>query len=317
MTSSSVLPAGRPAGATFDVVYRRSLSDPEGFWREAASSVDWVVPPGERILDQSGAPFYRWFPGAQLNTCYNALDRHADGPRAGQAALIYDSPVTGSQRSYTYGELRDEVARFAGVLSGLDVGRGDRVVIYMPMIPEAIVAMLACARLGAIHSVVFGGFAPHELAIRIDHARPKVVLSASCGIEAGRVIAYKPMLDHALAETRFPPEKCVIFQRPQVEATLLDGRDIDWSSAVSQASPQGCTTVGATDPLYILYTSGTTGVPKGVVRDNGGHAVALTWTMSNIYGIQPGETMFTVICQGASSIAHERVRPSCAPLAET
>ena len=292
MTSSPVLTAGPPAGATFDAVYRRSLSDPEGFWREAASAIDWVVPPGAQILDESDAPFYRWFPGAALNTCYNAVDRHAEGSRADQTALIYDSPVTDTKRSYTYRQLRDEVARFAGVLTGLKVGKGDRVVIYMPMIPEAIIAMLACARLGAIHSVVFGGFAPHELAIRIDHARPKVVLSASCGIEGGRVIAYKPMLDQALAEASFPPDRCVIFQRPQVEASLVEGRDIDWSTAMSQATPEGCTTVAATDPLYILYTSGTTGIPKGVVRDNGGHAVALAWTMSNIYGIEPGETFW-------------------------
>jgi propionyl-CoA synthetase len=292
MTASPALAAGIPVGATFDAVYRRSLSDPEGFWREAASAIDWVVPPGERILDDSNPPFYRWFPGAELNTCYNALDRHADGLRAEQKALIYDSPVADSKRTYTYGELRDEVARFAGVLTGLGVVKGDRVVIYMPMIPEAIVAMLACARLGAVHSVVFGGFAPHELAIRIDHARPKVVLSASCGMEGARVIAYKPMLDQALAEAQFPPQKCVIFQRPQVEATLVEGRDVDWSEAVLEAQPQGCTTVSATDPLYILYTSGTTGVPKGVVRDNGGHAVALAWTMPNIYGIEPGETFW-------------------------
>jgi propionyl-CoA synthetase len=291
MTSSTVV-AGPPAEAVFDAVYRRSLSDPEGFWREAAAAIDWVVPPGDQILDASASPFYRWFPGAQLNTCYNALDRHADGPRADQTALIYDSPVTDTKRTYTYRELRDEVARFAGVLYSLDVRKGDRVVIYMPMIPEAIVAMLACARLGAVHSVVFGGFAPHELAVRIDHARPKVVLSASCGIEGARVIAYKPMLDQALAETGFPPDKCVIFQRPQVEATLVEGRDIDWSDAMSGAEPEGCTTVAATDPLYILYTSGTTGVPKGVVRDNGGHAVALAWTMPNIYGVEPGETFW-------------------------
>ncbi len=292
MTSSTAHAAGSRLGGAYETAYRRSLSDPEGFWREAASAIDWVVPPGERILDDSRAPFYRWFPGAELNTCYNALDRHADGSRRQQAALIYDSPVTDSRRSYTYGELRDEVALFAGVLAEQGVVKGDRVVIYMPMVPEAIVAMLACARLGAVHSVVFGGFAPHELAIRIDDARPKVVVSASCGIEGGRVVPYKPMLDQALAEAAFPPASCVVLQRPQVEAALVEGRDIDWSQAMSQARPRGCTTVAATDPLYILYTSGTTGVPKGVVRDNGGHAVALAWTMPNIYGVEPGQTFW-------------------------
>jgi len=282
----------RGAMGNYQFEYDRSLADPEGFWRQAASAIDWSVPPGDRILDDSRAPFYRWFPGARLNTCHNALDRHADGPRAGQAALIYDSPVTDTKAVYSFAELRDEVARFAGGLAELGVGKGDRVVIYMPMVPGAVVAMLACARLGAIHSVVFGGFAAHELAIRIDDAKPKVVVSASCGIEGSRVIEYKPLLDRAIEESPSPPEHCVILQRPQAEATLLEPRDIDWNALLERADPTDCVDVEATDPLYILYTSGTTGRPKGVVRDNGGHAVALAWSMPNIYGVDPGETFW-------------------------
>ncbi|HMC80983.1 MAG TPA: propionyl-CoA synthetase [Acidimicrobiia bacterium] len=276
--------------AGYEATHRRSLEDPEEFWRQAASAIEWGTPPGPQILDDSKPPFYRWFPGARLNTCHNALDRHADGGRGRQPALVYDSPVTGSVRTYTYAELRDEVARFAGVLRGLGVTTGDRVVIYMPMVPQAVIAMLACARLGAVHSVVFGGFASHELAIRIDHARPKVVVSASCGIEVGRVVEYKPLLDRALAEAAHPPERCVILQRPQAEAAMVEGRDLDWEDAAAHASPAPCVAVEATDPLYVLYTSGTTGMPKGVVRDNGGHAVALAWSMANIYGAHPGET---------------------------
>jgi len=292
MTLSVPSPAGPGVGQKYEAEYRRSLSDPEGFWREAASAIDWVTPPGERILDDARPPFFRWFPGAELNTCYNCLDRHAEGVRADQPALIYDSPVTASQRVYTYRALRDEVARFAGVLAEHAVVKGDRVVIYMPMVPEAVIAMLACARLGAVHSVVFGGFAPHELALRIDHARPKVVISASCGIEGSRVIEYKPLLDLALAETADPPATCVILQRPEATASMIAGRDIDWVEAMAEASPVGCTTVAATDPLYILYTSGTTGAPKGVVRDNGGHAVAMAWSMPNIYDAHPGEVFW-------------------------
>jgi propionyl-CoA synthetase len=273
-------------------LYRRSLEDPEGFWGDAAAGIDWVTPPGARVLDRTRAPFYGWFPGAELNTCYNAVDRHADGPRGDQLALVYDSPVTATKRTFTYSQLRDEVATFAGVLSGLGVAKGDRVVIYMPMVPEAVIAMLACARTGAVHSVVFGGFAAHELAVRIDDARPKVVLSASCGIEVNRVVEYKPMLDRAIELAAHKPEACVVLQRPQAEARLTPGRDLDWAVAAAAAKPVGCTPVASTDPLYILYTSGTTAKPKGVVRDNGGHAVALRWSLENIYGTGPGDVFW-------------------------
>jgi len=283
---------------TFDEVYERSLTDPEGFWGEAATAIHWDAPP-ERVLDSSNPPFHRWFRGGRLNTCFNALDRWVDGGdgidqlRGDQLALIHDSPVTGSVTTYTYAELRDLVARAAGALAGLGVARGDRVVIYMPMVPEAAVAMLACARLGAIHSVVFGGFAPHELAIRIDDARPKVVVSASCGIEGSRVIEYKPLLDRALdLAGSGAPEHCVVLQRPKAEATLVAGRDHDWQELVGAAEPHPCVPVEATDPLYVLYTSGTTGKPKGVVRDNGGHAVALRWSMANVYDVAPGEVFW-------------------------
>ncbi len=268
--------------------YRQSLEDPGGFWGAAAKEIDWYRQP-DTVLDDSNPPFYQWFAGGELNTCYNALDRHVAGGRADQLALIYDSPVTGQIRRLTYRELLDEVARFAGVLQGLGVRKADTVVIYMPMVPEAVVAMLACARLGAVHSVVFGGFAAHELAVRIDDARPKVVVSASCGIEPGRVVAYKPLLDRAIELARHKPEHCVVLQRPQASASLVDGRDLDWETLMASAAPAGCVPVAATDPLYVLYTSGTTALPKGVVRDNGGHAVALRWSMSHIYDVQPGE----------------------------
>ncbi len=274
----------------YEDVFRRSLADPAGFWAEAARAVDWYTEP-ETILDDSNPPFYRWFRGGTLNTCYNALDRHVASGRAGQPALIYDSPVTGAKRRYTFGELRDETARFAGVLAGLNIGKGDRVVVYMPMIPEAVVAMLACARLGAVHSVVFGGFAAHELAVRIDDARPKLIVSASCGIEVKRIIEYKPILDKAIEEAAHKPEHTVIVQRPQATAEMGE-RDLDWHTLMAQARPQPCVPVAATDPLYILYTSGTTGKPKGVVRDNGGHAVALTWSMRNVYDMNPGEVFW-------------------------
>jgi propionyl-CoA synthetase len=271
--------------------WQRSIDDPVGFWGEAAEAIAWDRRPAI-VLDDSSAPLYTWFPDGQLNTCFNALDRHVDGGRAEQVALIYDSPVTAQAVRFTYRELRDVVARFAGVLASMGVAKGDRVVIYMPMVPEAVVAMLACARLGAVHSVVFGGFAPHELAIRIEDAGPKVVVSASCGIEGSRIIEYKPMLDQALAESAHQPDRCVILQRPQARAHLVDGRDVDWTEAMEKAEPVPCVPVAATDPLYILYTSGTTGRPKGVVRDNGGHAVALRWSMANVYDTHPGEVFW-------------------------
>ena len=272
----------------FDEVQGRSLSDPEGFWGEAAEGLHWDQR-WDRVLDDSNPPFYRWFPGGQLNTCYNALDRHADGGRGEQAALIYDSPVTDTLRTYSYSELRDLTARFAGAMAAQGVGKGDRVIIYMPMVPEAAIAMLACARLGAIHSVVFGGFAANELATRIDDAKPKMIVSASCGIEPGRVVAYKPLLDQAIELATHKVERCIVLQRPMERAGLIPGRDSDWDEVAAAAEPHPCVSVLATDPLYILYTSGTTGQPKGIVRDNGGHAVALHWSMKNIYDVEPGE----------------------------
>jgi propionyl-CoA synthetase len=278
--------------SVYEEVYARSQRDPQGFWAAAADDIYWYRR-WDRVFDDARPPFYRWFTGGLLNTCYNALDLHIDRGRGKQRALVYDSPVTGTGRAFTYLELRDEVARCAGALARLGIAKGDRVVIYMPMVPEAVVAMLACARIGAIHSVVFGGFAPQELAKRIDDARPRLILSASCGIEVNRVIAYKPLLDQAIALARHKPERCAILQRPMERATLLRGRDLDWQEATAGAPAAECVPVAATDPLYILYTSGTTGVPKGVVRDHGGHAVALKWSMSNIYGVGAGDVMFT------------------------
>jgi propionyl-CoA synthetase len=272
---------------SYQDIYRRSLADPEGFWAEAAKGVSWSKS-WDKVCDQSREPFVRWFVGAELNSCYNALDRHVEGGRGQQTALIYDSPVTDTLRKYSYEELRDAVAKLAGGLAARGIVKGDRVVIYMPGVPEAVMAMLACARLGAIHSVVFGGFAANELATRIDDAQPKAILSASCGLEPGRIVAYKPLLDHAIELAKHKPQFCAILQRPQAAATLVAGRDLDWSEIVGE--PVGCVTVGANDPLYILYTSGTTGQPKGVVRDNGGHAVVLKWTMDHFYNTQPGET---------------------------
>ena len=273
---------------TYHEVYAHWRSAPEAFWAEAAEGVHWYRR-WDAILDRSRAPFYRWFAGGEVNSCYNALDRHVENGRAEQVALIYDSPVTSTVRAFTYRELRDEVARFAGVLAARGVTRGDRVVIYMPMVPEAVIGMLACARLGAIHSVVFGGFASPELASRITDARPKAILTASCGIEIDRVIPYKPLLDRAIELAGSKPECCIVLQRPQARASLVPGRDHDWAQLAASATPAECVPVLATDPLYILYTSGTTGNPKGIVRDNGGHLVALTWSMRNIYGVEPGE----------------------------
>src|SRR4029453_15266588 len=272
----------------FGDVYRRSLEQPEEFWAEAAEAIVWVEP-WKRVLDDSRAPGYRWFSGGRLNTCYNALDRHVERGRADQVALIHDSPITGTTKFFTYRALRDEVAKLAGVLLEQGVQRGDRVIIYMPMVPEAVTAMLACARVGAIHSVVFGGFAANELANRIEHAKPKIVITASCGIEVGRVVEYKPLLDAAIDMVHSKPERCIVLQRQMVEADLDPDRDLNWERAMETATPADCVPVEALDPLYILYTSGTTGKPKGIVRANGGHAVALEWTMKHVYDVEPGE----------------------------
>jgi len=275
----------------YDQVYRRSLERPEEFWGEAAEEVTWWRR-WDSVLDRRRPPFFRWFPGGVLNTCYNAIDRHVEGGRGDQVALVYDSPVTGIIRKYTYRELLDAVSRCAGGLLELGVRKGDRVVIYMPMIPEAVIGMLACARIGAIHSVVFGGFAPRELAARIRDAAPKVLLIASCGIEVTRIIPYKPLIDEAIALAGIDIDCCVIVQRPEDPAPLLPGRDREWNGFMDRAPPAECVPVEATDPLYILYTSGTTGIPKGTVRDNGGHLVALLWSMKNIYGMRPGEVFW-------------------------
>ena len=275
----------------YEDVFARSIESPEEFWGRAAERIDWTKR-WDRVLDDSNPPFYRWFPGGGLNTCYNCLDRHVETGRADVTALIYDSPVTSTIERFTYRELRDRVAIFAGVLVDLSVGKGDTVVIYMPMIPEAVVAMLACARIGAVHSVVFGGFAPNELAIRIDDARPKVLITASGAIEGKKLLEYKPLVDRAFELAEHPPERCVVFQRPQVRASMVAGRDVDWREAVAAAKPAACVPVQATDPLYILYTSGTTGRPKGVVRDNGGHAVALHWSMEAVYDVRPRDVFW-------------------------
>jgi propionyl-CoA synthetase len=300
--------------------FKESLESPETFWGRAAEEITWYRK-WDQVLDVSNLPFSRWFLGGLINTCYNALDRHLEGGRGTQPALIYDSPVTDTVRTYTYAELTDRVSRIAGFLTSLGVTKGDRVVIYMPMIPEAAMAMLACARIGAIHSVVFGGFAPRELAIRINDAKPKVILSASCGIEGQKQIPYKPLLDEAIRLASHAPDRCVTWQRPQVKADLSPPRDLDWVDLESKADAVDCVPLEATDPLYILYTSGTTGVPKGVVRDNGGHAVALHWSMKHIYGIDPGEVfwaasdvgwvvghsyiVYAPLLEGATSIMYE------------
>jgi propionyl-CoA synthetase len=272
----------------YQEAFTEALESPDTFWGRAAEEIAWDKK-WDKVLDDSNPPFYRWFRGGVLNTCYNGIDLHVDQGRGDQIALIYDSPVTNTVAKYTYRELRDRVAKIAGMLKNLGVGKGDTVLLYMPMIPEALMGMFACARLGAIHSVVFGGFAPRELAIRIDDAKPSVILSASCGIEVQRVIPYKPLLDEAIEIASHKPEKCVLFQRPQANAELNPGKDYAWQDLEAAAAPADCVPVAATDPLYILYTSGTTGKPKGVVRDNGGHAVALKWTMKHIYNIGPGD----------------------------
>jgi propionyl-CoA synthetase len=268
----------------------RSLSHRTAFWSEAAAGIDWVTPPSI-VLDETRQPFFRWFPDGTLNTCYNALDRHVASGRGEQAALIYESVMATESRTYSYRELLETTARFAGAMRALGVGKGDRVIIYMPMVPEAVVAMLACARIGAVHSVVFGGFASHELAKRIDDAAPKLIVSASCGLEPSKIVAYKPLLDEAIRLANHKPESIIVLQRPELEAELGSG-EVSWIEAIKDAPTVPCVPVGANDPLYILYTSGTTGQPKGVVRDNGGHAVALHYSMSAIYGVNVGDTFW-------------------------
>ena len=272
-------------------IYQQSIEQPELFWREQAEQIKWYEFP-ETILSQDEHGFYRWFSGGKLNTSYLALDVHIEEGRGAQLAMIYDSPATDSQQKFTFLELRDEVAKFAGGLKNLGVEKGDRVIIYMPMVPEAVIAMLACARLGAVHSVVFGGFAPNELAVRIDDAKPKVIVTASCGIEFTRVIEYKPLVDQALAIAESPPENTVVLQRPQAQAKMQSGQDHDWNELLKKAEPAKPVALDATDPLYILYTSGTTGLPKGVLRDNGGHAVALKYSMKAVYNTDPGDVFW-------------------------
>ncbi|WLD59666.1 propionyl-CoA synthetase [Salinispirillum sp. LH 10-3-1] len=276
---------------TYNDQYELALHQPEAFWDAEAARLPWFKAP-QKIISQDEHGIARWFADGEMNTCYMALDHHVQNGRADQVAIYYDSPVTDQKRAITYQQLLEDTALFAGVLRNQGVEKGDTVVIYMPMIPEALVAMLAVARLGAIHSVVFGGFAPHELAVRIDDVRPKVVVSASCGIEIAKVIPYKPLLDEALAQANYPAQRCIIFQRPEQTAALQEPRDIDWQQAMTKAEPVGCTPVSGTDPLYVLYTSGTTGKPKGVQRDNGGHAVALNFAMRAVYDMKPGEVFW-------------------------
>jgi propionyl-CoA synthetase len=313
-----------PTSRYFDA-YARWQRDPEGFWEEAAHAIDWIEP-AKKIFDPNAGPYGRWFAGAVCNTCWNAVDRHVLGGRGEQIALIYDSPLAGQKRTFTYHRLQTETQVLAAVLRDFGVQKGDRVLLYMPMVPEAVIAMLACARIGAVHSVVFGGFAAKELATRIDDAQPKLILSASCGLEPGRIVKYKPLLDDAINLASHKPQGCLILQRPQLEASLISGRDHDWAKLRDEAvvfarSVYDCTPLAATDPLYILYTSGTTGRPKGVVRDNGGHMVALGWSMQNLYGVNPGETwlcgsdigwvvghsyiVYAPLIHGATSILYE------------
>jgi propionyl-CoA synthetase len=291
-SAASAKPMSERPASRYHEVYERAKTDPHGFWGEAAQEIDWFETP-TTVFDPNQGVYGRWFVGAVCNTCYNAIDRHVLGGRAAQPAVIYDSPVTGTKKTFTYSELLIEVSTLAAMLQDAGVKKGDRVILYMPMVPEALFGMLACARIGAIHSVVFGGFAPKELATRINDAKPKLILSASCGIEVGRVIPYKPMLDEAIDLASAKPDTCIILQRPQAKADLTAGRDYDWAELRAAAMKAGkkadCVPVLATDPLYILYTSGTTGIPKGVVRDNGGHMVALKWSMKNLYGVDPGE----------------------------
>ncbi|SHO50955.1 propionyl-CoA synthetase [Desulfopila aestuarii] len=273
---------------SFDAVFQSSVDNPEEFWAEAAKGITWYKW-CDKVLDSSNPPFYRWFRGGKMNTCYNAVDRHVENGKGDHVAIIYDSPVTNTIKKITYKELQQQVASFAGALVELGVGKGDTVIVYMPMIAEAAVAMLACARIGAIHSVVFGGFAAHELAIRIDHAQPKAIIAASGAIEGKKTLAYKPLLDSAIEQSTHKVDKVIMFQRDIIKAEMLPGRDYDWMEIAAKAKPADCVVLDATDPLYILYTSGTTGMPKGVLRDNGGHAVALNWTMKALYDINPGE----------------------------
>ncbi|MCS5632087.1 MAG: AMP-binding protein, partial [Pirellulaceae bacterium] len=273
---------------SYQFIYKESLEIPEQFWLDQARKIHWFKSP-EKILSQDDRGFYSWFEGGTLNTCYLALDKHVADGRGNQPALIYDSPVTEKKKTFNYEQLLDQTSLFAGALADLGVGKGDRVIVYMPMVPEAVIAMLACARLGAIHSVVFGGFAANELAIRIDDAKPKVIVSATCGIEFSKVIPYKPLLDSAIEAAEHKPAHTIILKRPQAECTMEVGRDHDWCGLMNKALPHECVPVRATDPLYILYTSGTTGKPKGIVRDNGGHAVALNYSMEAIYDVNPGD----------------------------
>ncbi|MDH3666918.1 MAG: propionyl-CoA synthetase [Paracoccaceae bacterium] len=276
---------------SYKEIYEGWRADPEAFWMRAAEAVDWIEKP-TRALDDSAAPMYRWFSDGVCNTCYNAVDRHVERGRGDQPALIHDSPITGSKSVLTYAELKDKVARLAGAMTRAGIEKGDRVIVYMPMVPEAAIAMLACARIGAIHSVVFGGFAANELAVRLDDATPKAILAASCGIEPGRVVKYKPLIDAAIEQASHKPGLVVMLQRPQEEASLVEGRDAEWEAFQEGAEPADCVPVRGDDPLYILYTSGTTGQPKGVIRPNAGHMVALIWTMKNLYGVDPGEVFW-------------------------